>query len=62
MLPPPTEQMIAAAIFAIRIFFMHFFIKIFSFQEEKTTHKLMIAENAFMMHFNSISGFNITPC
>lgn len=41
---------------------MHFFIKIFSFQEEKTTHKPMIAENAFMMHFNSISGFNITPC
>ena len=62
MLPPPAEQMIAAAIFAIRIFFMHFFIKILSFQEEKTTHKLMIAENAFMMHFNSISRFNITTC
>ena len=41
---------------------MHFFIKIISFQEEKTTHKLMIAENAFMMHTNSISRFNITTC
>lgn len=40
--PPDTEQIIAAAMFAIRIFFMHFLIRIFSFQEEKTL-KPMIA-------------------